>query len=175
LKKFSPYHIYDSYYSLIQSRNVAPFKFSNWEVSVFTVPFKWRFNQKEYEIKNRLTKSFNANFYVGRSWGSVGYTYRKLEEVGPFKRFWNAGVFVGFDVISVDSSDSKYLASKNYDKRDLGYFSTGGFIGYNFSDIKVGISIGVDLGVGKAARESAYNKSIWFGFGFGYKLSFLNK
>jgi hypothetical protein len=173
LIKFDSRLTRDKYYTVLTPRTLYNFKFVNGEVGLFTSPFKFRANTKGYNLKNRLTKSFNANLYAGVSWGTVKYTYRKLEEVGPFKRFWNAGAFIGFDVLTVDSTESKYLTEKNYGSRELGYFSIGTFIGYSFSDIKFGVSMGVDLGVGEAAIKSAYNNSFWIGFGLGYKLSFI--
>ncbi len=162
------------YYFTLENRQYYKFKFSANQIGALTIPYKIRpsWNKNDTTISEALTTELNLGVYFSRTWGTVTYMYRRLENKKPTKWLNSLGVFANISKVEIDSLTT--ISSENQlkkdEKKDIGVFSFG--IGYMMSiyEVRLGVYIGMDLGIGEFGRRWDYHQTPWFGIGFGYNL-----
>lgn len=163
----------DVYYYELKNRQTIKLNFNEWTVSALTIPFKYRFKDKDAGISEEFSTDFNANLFVGRTfYGRTSFFHRK--DVGNISNTykWTGGLLIGASTVTLNASNTSSanqpLDSDTEIVKGLGTIGLG--LSFSYNKINLGGFIGWDYSVGDDAEKWNYNKEPWIGFALGYSL-----
>jgi hypothetical protein len=165
-------------YIKLENRQYIKLRFSAWEVSALTIPFKYRFRTSKGNLTApaEVSADFNVSTFIARTAGNLTYRNQSYEKVKPEGSAFSAGVFFGLSASQIDSTSTSLLGAEAFsDSRSVISFSPGAGAVYNYLNFNVGLFIGWDIGLGNTAQKWNYSNKPWFGFGIGYNLAMLKR
>ena len=177
------YHLVDRYcsdcdYQLqLTNRQAISFSSYSFDLGTITVPFKIRpgFTNNGNRANTDISADFNVGIFGGASYGRTRYRSEKdglktLPEVkGTLGAFLNLGV-QDLDTLSSNATEKPLGADE---KRTMMTLSVGVGTMLSFANIKLGMFVGTDIGMGPLAKSWNFNKKPWIGVGLGYNLASL--
>lgn len=163
----------DLYYYELKNRQTIKLNFNEWTVSALTIPFKYRFKNKDSEISEEFTTDFNANLFIGRTfYGKTSFFHRK--DVGNISNTykWTGGLLLGASTVTLNAANTS-AANQPLDSdteiiKGLGTIGLG--LSFSYNKINLGGFVGWDYSLGDDAEKWNYNKDPWIGFALGYSL-----
>lgn len=163
----------DVYYYELKNRQTIKLNFNEWTVSALTIPFKYRFKDKDSNVSEEFTTDFNANLFIGRTFfGKTSFFHRK--DVGNISNTYKltGGLLLGASTVTLNESNTSAatlpLDSDTEIIKGLGTVGLG--LTFSYNKINLGGFIGWDYSVGDDAGKWNYNKEPWIGFALGYSL-----
>jgi hypothetical protein len=176
-KKKFPFNPETKYFIKLNNRQYESFFYTNWELALLTIPFKYHFGFKESdaEIDPVFNTNINISTLIGKRLGKVSYVYDTYK--GMTENNWSAtiGGFIGLSSQKVDSTSTSLATSPILKETNIPALSYGLGVVFNISDFNLGVFMGWDNGIGSLGQKWNFDNKPWFGFGFGYKLAFLGK
>ncbi len=166
--------------SLNHIRQYISVPFSNSEIGIISIPFKYRFSYKKdsVHVPTESSSSLNLGAYFGFRWGVTRFYVDRTKTKNA--RQWVVGFFAAPTLLAVSSDNSfptqdsilkKQIAAK---PTQLG-LSTGIAIVKSYGDLNIGLFAGTDIPLTKISRQWYYAYKPWIGFGVGYKLAMLGE
>ena len=161
----------DVYEYQLENRQTIKLNFKEWTVSALTIPFKYRFKDRDAGISEEFTTAFNANLFIGRTfYGKSTFFHRK--DVGNITNTykWTGGLLLGVSTVKLEASNTS--ASTVPFESDIlkGLGTIGLGLTFSYNKINIGAFVGVDYSIGDDAEKWNYNKEPWIGFALGYSL-----
>jgi hypothetical protein len=163
----------DVYFYELENRQTIKLNFTEWTVSALTIPFKYRFKDKDSGISEEFTTDFNANLFIGRTfYGKTSFFHRK--DVGNISNTykWTGGLLLGASTVTLNASNTSSadtpLDSDTEIIKGLGTVGLG--LSFSYNKINLGGFVGWDYSIGDDAEKWNYNKEPWIGFAVGYSL-----
>jgi hypothetical protein len=126
-----------------------------WKIGVFTVPFKLRFNDFNFE----------SNVNIGTNIGAKIRTNRRKEKGLAFEPL----IGIGLSAITLNADNSAIESTSN-----LSAFSiNGGLILHITDNVNIGFIGGIDYlsGIDQSKYNWIYNGKCWFGLGVNISFS----
>ncbi|WP_167616986.1 hypothetical protein [Maribellus sediminis] len=165
------------YFMKLHNRQYESFFYSNYEIAALTIPFKYHFGftENDIDIDPEFNTNVNISAFLGVRLGRVSYTYDKYK--GMIENNWSCtvGCFVGIGSQKLDSLSTS-LDKVPLDKEiSIPALSYGLGTVFNIKDFNLGVFLGWDNGLGVTGNKWNFDNKPWLGFGFGYKLAFLDK
>lgn len=160
----------DIYYFKMKNRQTIRLSFTEFTVSTLTIPIKYRF--KSGEIPEDFSTAFNANFFLGYSWGTSSFFHQEKVDNKSNTQKLTAGLLLGASVTEINASNTKHakeplIGDVKYNK---GLASIGLGATYSLNKINVGMFYGWDYAIGESSEKWNYNKKPWLGVAVGYSL-----
>lgn len=161
----------DVYEYQLENRQTIKLNFKEWTVSALTIPFKYRFKDKDVGINEEFTTAFNANLFIGRTfYGKSTFFHRK--DVGNITNSykWTGGLLLGVSTVKLGPSNTSASTAplEQYIVKVIGTIGLG--LTFSYNKINLGAFVGVDYSIGDDAEKWNYNKEPWIGFALGYSL-----
>lgn len=159
----------------LKNRGATWFPALSYDLGAVTIPFKIRpgFTKNNIKVPTDVSADFNLGLFGGVSVGSNRYRSEKdglktLPEVkATFGAFFSFGK-QDLDSLSTNGTDSPYPDGQ---KRSMLFASVGAGAMLSFANVKAGIFVGTDLGIGSEAKSWNFHKKPWIGFGLGYNIA----
>lgn len=164
-----------TYWIKLKNRQSVRIKFRTWEAGALTIPFKIRpgrsvdLNSKPSTVETNI----NLGFYAGRAIGSYKYWYRTGFGTQIDKRAIQIGGFFGSSTQTLNATTTSLDPEPYTNETTILVFSSGLGLHFHFYDFRIGLFSGKDWSFGDNARKWNYQGQLWFGFGVGYNLGFL--
>lgn len=170
-KRFNDLRGDDVYYFKLKNGDKLRLPFVDGTVSVFTIPFKYRFRQPDVS-EEFSTASLNINVLAGISFGRTTFMYRDQVDCKTNNSKVTVGLFVGSSMVDLNSSNTSAADEPLAEgvKITKGLASIGLGAAYSFNKISVGGFLGWDYAIGNDSEKWNYNKKPWIGFAIGYSL-----
>lgn len=143
--------------------------YATWEVGLTTIPFKYRFGNKNDTIPNDASSSVNAGVYVGRKWGATRFYEDKTRNHNSWA-FTFAG-FISPTVIAISLENTKKKVATSSNEFGISY---GVAFLASYREINFGLLTGLDTPLSGNSKYWIYANRPWIGFGIGYKLGILD-
>ncbi|GAB1309169.1 hypothetical protein KH5_18520 [Urechidicola sp. KH5] len=160
----------DIYYYELKNRQTVRLKFQEGIVTALTIPLKYRFKDKENNIEEDFSTSFNVSLFAGYSWGTTSFFHRK--KVGNKSNTWKftLGAIIGTSTVTLDKSNTASNPLNDDESYTKGLISLGIGTTYVFNKINLGVFYGYDYAIGNYSERWDYNKKPWLGLGIGYSI-----
>jgi hypothetical protein len=160
----------DVYYFKLKNRQKIRLSFPEITVSTLTIPIKYRF--KNGEIPEDFSTAFNANFFLGYSWGITSFFHQEKVDNKSNTGKFTTGLLLGASVTEINASNTKHAAEPLIGdvKYNKGLACVGLGATYSLNKINVGLFYGWDYAIGESADKWNYNKKPWLGVAVGYSL-----
>jgi uncharacterized protein YdeI (BOF family) len=160
----------DIYYFKMKNRQTIRLSFTEFTVATLTIPIKYRF--KSGDIQEDFSTAFNANFFLGYSWGISSFFHQEKVDNKSNTQKFTAGLLLGASVTEINASNTKYAKEPLTGdvKYNKGLASMGFGATYSLNKINVGLFYGWDFAIGESAEKWNYNEKPWLGVAVGYSL-----
>lgn len=160
------------YHLKLENREFISYKTRGFEFGPITIPFKYRFEHTENNIK--VNSEFIADINIGVFGGYKRGRYRVRKEGDLMKQLANrsitVGGFVSLSTVTLDSlSTTAGEDPFNKDQtRSIGALSPGLGAMFSVYNFNFGAFIGWDVGFGSGAKNWNFHNKPWIGIGVGY-------
>ncbi len=170
-KRFNNKRGDDVYYFKLKNGDKLRLPFIDGTVSVFTIPFKYRFKQPNVS-EEFSSASLNINVLAGVSFGRTTFMYRENVDCKTNNSKFTVGIFGGSSIVELTSSNTSAADEPLAEgvKITKGLASIGLGAAYSFNKISLGGFLGWDYAIGNDSEKWNYNKKPWIGIAIGYSL-----
>ena len=138
---------------LVKEGVLLKLNFAALEMAALTIPIKYRpgISQNSLEVPSQAATEINVSTYIGRTWGRLKYKNQVSEKIKPAGQAFSVGVFLGFDIVELDSTSTALKVEKTLkEKQTIVALSSGAGLVYNIMDFDFGLFLGWDIGLGEA-------------------------
>lgn len=170
-KRFNNLRGDDVFYFKLQNGDKLKLPFFEGTVSIFTIPFKYRFKQPKVS-EEFSSASLNLNVLAGISFGRTTFMYRDKVDCKTNNSKVTIGFFLGSSMVELNKSNTSAAEEPLMDDVTItkGLASIGIGAAYSFNKISVGGFLGWDYAIGNDSEKWNYNKKPWIGIAIGYSL-----
>lgn len=170
-KRFNNSRGDDVFYFKLQNGDRLKLPFIEGTVSIFTIPFKYRFKQPKVS-EEFSSASLNLNVLAGISFGRTTFMYRDKVDCKTNNSKITIGFFLGSSMVELNKSNTSSAEEPLMDDVTItkGLASIGIGAAYSFNKISVGGFLGWDYAIGNDSEKWNYNKKPWIGIALGYSL-----
>lgn len=170
-KRFSALRGDDVFYFKLKNGDRLKLPFIEGTVSIFTIPFKYRFKQPNIS-EEFSSASLNLNVLMGVSFGQTTFMFRDKVDCKTNNSKVTIGFFLGSSMVELNRSNTSAAEEPLMDdvKITKGLASIGIGTAYSFNKISVGGFLGWDYAIGNDSEKWNYNKKPWIGIAIGYSL-----
>lgn len=150
------------YYFELKNRQSLKISFSQWSLNALTVPLKVRFG----EDKTEFSTGANLGAFFGYTWGKTNFLHRKKIGNKQYDSKVTTGLFLGADKLEFSFEDT------NMEDQTVktAFLSVGSGVLYSYQKFTIGITGGLDFGLGENSKKWDFQGRPWLGATLGYSL-----